>query len=108
MAVKLWPVLSGVGEIIAGCRWWWQNYGWSRVVAAKLWLVVSGHGWSRMVTQFSNARNLDIIDGDVDLLFLEKRLEKYLKIFFDPIANIIAIQRMKTDNQHQEKDKETK
>ena len=106
--VKLWLVLSGGGEIIAGRRWWWQNYGWSRVVAAKLWLVVSGHGWSRMVTQFSNARNLDIIDGDVDLLFLEKWLEKCLKIFFDPIANIIAIQRMKTDNQHQKKNKETK
>ena len=34
--------------------------------------------------------NLDILDGDVDLIFLEKWLEKRLKIFFNPIANIIA------------------
>ena len=49
--------------------------------------------------------NLDILDGDVDLIFLEKWLEKRLKIFFNAIANIIATPRTKTDNQHQEKDR---
>ena len=52
--------------------------------------------------------NLDILDGDAYLLFLEKWLEKRLKIFFNPIANIIAAQGTKTDNQHQKKDKENK
>ena len=52
--------------------------------------------------------NLDILDGDAYLLFLEKWLEKRLKIFFNPIANIIAAQGTKTDNQHQKKDKERK
>ena len=51
---------------------------------------------------------LDILNGDVDLIFLEKWLEKRLKIFFDPIANIIATQRIKTDIKHQKKDKERK
>ena len=50
--------------------------------------------------------NLDILDGDVDLIFLEKWLEKHLKIFFNPIANIIATQGTKTDIQHQKRDKE--
>ena len=49
--------------------------------------------------------NLDILDGDVDLIFLEQWLEKRLKIFFNAIANIIATPRTKTDNQHQEKDR---
>ena len=52
--------------------------------------------------------NLDILDGDAYLLFLEKWLEKRLKIFFNPIANIIAAQGTKTDNQLQKKDKERK
>ena len=52
--------------------------------------------------------NLDIPDGDVDLLFLQKWLEKRLKIFFNPIANITATKGTKTDNQHQKKDKEMK
>ena len=52
--------------------------------------------------------NQDILDGDVDLIFLEKWLEKCLKIFFNLIANIIATQGTKTDNQHQKKDKERK
>ena len=49
--------------------------------------------------------NRDILDGDVDLIFLEKWLEKCLKIFFNLIANIIATQGTKTDNQHQKKKK---
>ena len=52
--------------------------------------------------------NLDILDGDVDLIFLERWLEKRLKIFFNPIASIIAIQGTKTDIQHHKKDKERK
>ena len=52
--------------------------------------------------------NLDILDGDVDLTFLEKWLEKRFKIFFNPIANIIATEGTKTDIQHQKKDKERK
>ena len=52
--------------------------------------------------------NLGILDGDVDLIFLNKWLEKHLKIFFNPIANIIATQGTKTDIQHQKKDKERK
>ena len=47
--------------------------------------------------------NLDILDGDVDLIFLEKSLEKRFKIFFNPIANIIATQGTKTDIQHQKR-----
>ena len=39
--------------------------------------------------------NLGILDGDVDLIFLDKWLEKHLKIFFNPIANIIATQKQK-------------
>ena len=52
--------------------------------------------------------NLDILDGDVDLIFLEKMLEKRLKIFFNLIANIIVTQGTKADNHHQKKDKEKK
>ena len=52
--------------------------------------------------------NLDILDRDVDLIFLEKWLEKRLKIFFSPIAIIIATKGTKTDIQHQKKDKERK
>ena len=52
--------------------------------------------------------NPDILDGDVDLIFLEKWLEKCLKIFFNLIANIIATQGTKTDNQHQKKKKKIK
>ena len=47
--------------------------------------------------------NLDTLDGDVDLVFLEKWLEKHLKIFFNLIANITATQGTKTDIQHQKK-----
>ena len=64
--------MGGSGEIMAGCGWWQQSYGWSWmvvggggeimanrgwlwVVATKLWLVVGGCGWSWMVAQFSNA-----------------------------------------------------
>ena len=52
--------------------------------------------------------NLDILHVDVDLIFLEKWPEKCFKIFFNPIANIIATQGTKTDIQHQKKDKERK
>ena len=52
--------------------------------------------------------NLAILDGNVDLLLLEKCLEKRLKIFFNPVANIIATQGTKSDNEHQNKDKERK
>ena len=52
--------------------------------------------------------NVDNLDGDVDLLVLEKLLEKRLKIFFNAIATIIAIQATKTYSQHQKKDKERK
>ena len=47
--------MYGGGEIVAGRGWWQQNYGWSRVVAAKLWLVVDGCGWSHnLVMPFIN------------------------------------------------------
>ena len=52
--------------------------------------------------------NLDILDGDVDLTFLERWLEKRLKIIFNSIAEIIATQGTKTDIQHQKMDKERK
>ena len=59
-----WVVVGGGGKIMANrgwSWWWWQNYGWSWVnmgggseiiagpgwsweVAAKLWLIVGGHG----------------------------------------------------------------
>ena len=52
--------------------------------------------------------NLDTLDGDVDLVFLEKWLEKRLKIFFNLIANVTATQGTKTDIQHQKKDKNSK
>ena len=31
--------MGGGGEIMAGRRWWWQNYGlpWEK--------IVGGHGW---------------------------------------------------------------
>ena len=47
--------------------------------------------------------NLDILHVDVDLIFLEKWPEKCFKIFFNPIANIIATQGTKTDIQHQKR-----
>ena len=31
--------MGGGGEIMAGCGWWWQNYGFS-------WVVDDGCGWS--------------------------------------------------------------
>ena len=37
------------------------------------------------------------------VIFLEKWLEKRFKIFFNPIANIIATQGTKTGNQDQKK-----
>ena len=52
--------------------------------------------------------NLDILHVDVDLIFLEKWPEKCFKIFFNPIANIIATQGTKTNIQHQKKGKERK
>ena len=36
------------------------------------------------------ACNLDVLDGDVDLIFFKKWLEKRLKIFLNPMANIIS------------------
>ena len=39
VAVKLW-LLVGVGDEIMAVR------GWSWLVAAKLWAVVGGRGWS--------------------------------------------------------------
>ena len=42
---------------------------------------------------------LYIFDGDLDLLFLEKWLEKRLKIFLHSIANVTATQGSKTENQ---------
>ena len=44
----------------------------------------------------------------MDLIFLEKWLEKRLKIFFNPTANITVTQGTKTDNQHQKNDKKRK
>ena len=43
-------------------------------------------------------RNFDLLEGDVDLTFLEKWLENRLKSFFNPIASIIAAQETKTNN----------
>ena len=52
--------------------------------------------------------NLDILDGDVDLIFLENVfLEKHLKYFLASLP-IISTQGTKADNQHQKKDKERK
>ena len=42
------------------------------------------------------------------MIFLEKWLEKRLKIFFNPIANVIATKGTKTYIQPQKKDKERK
>lgn len=42
MGVKLWLVVGGGSEIMAG-------RGWSGVVMAKLWLVVGDRGWSWIV-----------------------------------------------------------
>ena len=42
--------------------------------------------------------NFDLLDGDVDFTFLEKWLENHLKLFFNPIASIIAAQEIKTNN----------
>ena len=44
--------------------------------------------------------NVDIFDGEEDLIFLEKWLEKRLKSLFNPIATIIDTQATKTNNQH--------
>ena len=44
----------------------------------------------------------------MDLMFVEKWLEKRLKIFLNPIANITVTQGTKTVNQHQKNDKERK
>ena len=47
--MKLWLVVGGGGEIwlvVGGGSEIMGVGGWSRVVAAKLWLVVNGHGWS--------------------------------------------------------------
>ena len=44
--------------------------------------------------------NVDILDGEEDLIFLEKWLEKRLKSLFNPIATIIDTQATKTNNQH--------
>ena len=33
-----WMVVGGGGEIMANLGWWRQNYGWS-------WVVVGGRGW---------------------------------------------------------------
>ena len=40
--IKLWLVMGGSGELMPGRKWLWM-------VAAKLWLVVGGFGWSWMV-----------------------------------------------------------
>ena len=46
---EIMAVVGGGGEMMAGC-------GWSWVVAAKLWLVVSGRGWSHdLVMPLNNA-----------------------------------------------------
>ena len=47
---------------------------------------------------YKATRNFDLLDGDVDLTFLEKWLENRLKSFFNPIANIIAAQETKINN----------
>ena len=67
VTVKLWLVVGVGGAIMAGCKWCQQNYGWSRVVVAKIslvvggcrwsWVVVTGHGWLLVVARFSNAPN---------------------------------------------------
>ena len=36
--------MGGSREIMAGCGWWRQYYGWSWVVVAELWLIVGGGG----------------------------------------------------------------
>ena len=47
-------IVSGDGEIMTGRGWFW-------VVAAKLWLIVSGRGWShdlvmRYIKQCANVK----------------------------------------------------
>ena len=46
--------MGGGGEIMAGRRWWWQNYGvpWEK--------IVGGHGWSWVAARFSNARSKNV------------------------------------------------
>ena len=38
--------MGGGGEIMAGDRWWLQNYGWSWVVVGGGGEIMAGHGWS--------------------------------------------------------------
>ena len=42
VVIKLWPIVGDGSEIMPG-------RGLSCVVAAKLWLVVAGRGWSWLV-----------------------------------------------------------
>ena len=41
--------MGGGGKYLAGRGLWLRTYGWTWVVAANLWLVVGGRGWSRIV-----------------------------------------------------------
>ena len=39
-----------MGEIMAGRGWLCQNYGWLQVVLGGGSKIMTGHGWSWMVT----------------------------------------------------------
>ena len=39
-----WVLAAKLWLVVSGHGWWWQNYGWLWLVVAKLWLVVAGHG----------------------------------------------------------------
>ena len=54
VGVKLWLVMRGGSKIMAGHRWWQQNYGW-------LWVFLDGHEWSWMVAQFNNVQIYQLI-----------------------------------------------
>ena len=70
--MKLWLVVGGGGEIMAGRRQlcmvmvklqlvlgglgcWQQNYGW-------LWVDMDGHRWSWVVARFSNTPHKHVSD----------------------------------------------
>ena len=37
--------MGGGGEIMAGCGWWWQNYGFSWVAVDGGVKIMTGRGW---------------------------------------------------------------
>ena len=44
LSVKF-QIMGGGGEIMAGCGWWWQNYGFSWVAVDGGVKIMTGRGW---------------------------------------------------------------